>query len=228
MDTPPGTPPATPTTDAPPAMTLSIIGAGFGRTGTLSLKLALEQLGLGPCYHMNDVFTRPGHAQLWRDAFGNGIADWDRLLHGYRATVDWPAAHFWRQLDAHYPAARVILTVRDGDAWYESICSTIFEAQRRPLPPADHPHYAQLAMPRELILHGTFGRIEDKDHVLAVYDAHNAAVQAQVDPQRLLVYDVADGWAPLCAFLGAPVPDAPFPRSNTQHEFLDRLKEPGV
>mgnify|MGYP005817915371 FL=1 len=209
-------------------MTLSIIGAGFGRTGTLSLKLALDQLGLGPCYHMNEVFARPGHAQAWRDAFRAGHADWDGLLRGYGAAVDWPSACFWRQLAAHYPAARVILTVRDRDAWYQSIASTLFPAQRRPLPPPDDPHYAQLAMPRELILHGTFGQIEDKDHVLAVYDAHNAAVRAAIDPARLLEYDVKDGWAPLCAFLGVPVPDAPFPRSNTQQEFIDRLKQPGV
>lgn len=209
-------------------MTLSIIGAGFGRTGTLSLKLALEQLGFGPCYHMNDVFTQAGHAQQWRDAFRSGDADWETLLQGYRATVDWPSAHFWRQLAGHYPAAKVILTVRDRDAWYESISTTIFPAQRRPLPPQDDPHYAQLVMPRELILHGTFGQVEDKAHVLSIYDAHNAAVQAQITPPRLLVYDVKDGWAPLCAFLGVPVPGAPFPRSNTQQDFLDRLKTPGV
>ena len=209
-------------------MTLSIIGAGFGRTGTLSLKLALEQLGLGPCYHMNDVFTQAGHAQRWRDAFRSGEADWDSLLHGYGAAVDWPSAHFWRPLAAHYPAAKVILTVRDPDAWYESIRSTIFPAQRRPLPASDDPHYAQLIMPRELILHGTFGQVEDKSHVLSVYESHNAAVQAQIAPPRLLVYDVKDGWGPLCAFLGVPVPAAPFPRSNTQQDFLDRLTAPGV
>ncbi len=209
-------------------MTLSIIGAGFGRTGTLSLKLALEQLGFGPCYHMNDVFTQAGHAQRWRDAFRSGDADWDSLLHGYRAAVDWPPAHFWRQLAGHYPTARVILTVRDPDAWYESIRTTIFPAQRRPLPAPDDPHYAQLVMPRELILHGTFGQIEDKAHVLSVYHAHNAAVQAQIAPPRLLVYDVRDGWAPLCEFLGVVVPGEPFPRSNTQQDFLDRLKAPGV
>ncbi len=209
-------------------MTLSIIGAGFGRTGTLSLKLALERLGVGPCYHMNDVFTHAGHAQAWRDAFQRGNADWDTLLHGYRAAVDWPSAHFWRPLADHYPAAKVILTVRDRDAWYESISTTIFPAQRRPLPAPDHPHYAQLAMPRELILHGTFGQVQDKAHVLSIYDAHNAAVRAQMAASRLLVYDVKDGWAPLCAFLGVPVPDQAFPRSNSQQEFLDRLKSPGV
>lgn len=209
-------------------MTLSIIGAGFGRTGTLSLKLALDQLGFGPCYHMNEVFARPGHAQAWRDALRAGHADWDGLLRGYGAAVDWPSAYFWRQLAAHYPAARVILTVRDRDAWYQSIARTLFPAQRRPLPPPDDPHYAQLAMPRELILQGTFGQIEDKDHVLAVYDAHNAAVRAAIEPERLLEYDVTDGWAPLCAFLGVPVPDAPYPHSNTTQEFIDRLKQPGV
>lgn len=209
-------------------MSLEIIGAGFGRTGTLSLKLALEQLGRGPCYHMNDVFQHPGHAQLWRDAFVNQSADWDALFEGYRAAVDWPPAHFWRQLTDHAPEAQVILTVRDRDAWYNSISSTIFPAQRRPLPAEDDPHFASLVMPRELILRGTFDGIEDKDHVLAIYDTHNAAVQAEIAPDRLLVYDVANGWEPLCRFLGVSVPDAPFPRSNTQQEFLNRLKKPGV
>ncbi|WP_448506895.1 sulfotransferase family protein [Immundisolibacter sp.] len=166
---------------------MSVIGAGFGRTGTLSLKLALEQLGFGPCYHMNDVFTRAGHAQRWRDAFRSGAADWESLLNGYRAAVDWPSAHFWRQLAGHCPTVRVILTVRDPGAWCESIRTTIFPAQRRPLPPPDDPHYAQLVMPGEMILHGTFGQIEDKAHVLSTHDAHNAAVQAQIAPQRLLL-----------------------------------------
>ena len=158
----------------------------------------------------------------------DGDADWDDLLRGFTSAVDWPPAHFWRQLAMRYPDAKVILTVRDRDAWYDSIASTIFPAQRRPLPPPDDPHYAQLVMPRELILHGTFGQVEDKAHVLSVYDAHNAAVRAAIEPARLLEYDVKDGWAPLCAFLGVPVPQAPFPRSNTQQEFIDRLKKPGV
>lgn len=209
-------------------MDLDIIGAGFGRTGTLSLKLALEQLGAGPCYHMNDVFSHSDHAQVWRDAFATGTADWERLLTGYRSAVDWPAAHFWGALLRAFPQAKVILTVRDPQSWYRSISTTIFPAQRRPLPAPDHPHYAQQAMPRELILHGTFGGIEDREHVLAVYEAHNAAVRAAVPARQLLEYDVAEGWEPLCAFLGVPVPDEPFPRRNTTQDFLERLKDAGI
>ena len=167
-------------------MSLEVIGAGFGRTGTLSLKLALEQLGAGPCYHMNDVFSHPGHAQAWRDAFRTGTAHWESLLDGYRSAVDWPSAHFWQALLRAWPQARVILTVRDPQAWYRSISTTIFPAQRRPLPETDHPHYAQLVMPRELILHGTFSGIEDREHVLGVYEAHNAAVRAGVPADQLL------------------------------------------
>lgn len=209
-------------------MSLEVIGAGFGRTGTLSLKLALEQLGAGPCYHMNDVFSHPGHAQAWRDAFRTGTAHWESLLDGYRSAVDWPSAHFWQALLRAWPQARVILTVRDPQAWYRSISTTIFPAQRRPLPETDHPHYAQLVMPRELILHGTFSGIEDREHVLGVYEAHNAAVRAGVPADQLLEYDVSDGWEPLCAFLGVPVPATPFPRSNTTQDFLERLKDAGV
>ena len=202
-------------------MTLSIIGAGFGRTGTLSLKFALEQLGVGPCYHMNDVFTHASHAQAWRDAFpAPSNADQASTAHGYRAAVDWPPA----TSGAHWPTT----TRRPGhphrarpDAWSEGISTTIFPAQRRPLPPPDHPHYAQLVMPRELILHGTFGQIEDKAHVLSIYDAHNAAVQTQLRPTQLSL--TSRTARRRCAhFLGVPVPDQAFPRSDSQRDFLDR------
>jgi hypothetical protein len=207
---------------------LSIIGAGFGRTGTLSLKLALEQLGFGPCYHMHEVFARPGHAELWRAAQTAGDADWSTLLQGYTAAADWPPAFFWRQLAAHYPQAKIILTVRDADAWYQSISTTIFPAQCLPLPPQGTPQFPQLVMPRELIRFGTFDDRLDRAHVIGVYRKHNAEVQAAVAAGRLLVYDVTDGWAPLCGFLKVPIPSLVFPRSNTTQDFLFRLdtKEP--
>ncbi|WP_372724309.1 sulfotransferase family protein [Immundisolibacter sp.] len=205
-------------------MELNIIGAGFGRTGTLSLKLALEQLGFGPCYHMHEVFARPGHAQLWRQAQKAGDADWNSLLAGYRAAVDWPPAFFWRQLAAHYPRARVILTVRDADAWYDSISTTIFPAQRLPLPPENAPLFHSLVMPREMVRVGTFGDQLDRAHVIDVYEKHNAEVKAALPASRLLVYDVKDGWAPLCEFLEMPIPSGAFPRSNTTQEFLDRVQ----
>src|SRR5271156_2655481 len=99
-------------------MALKVVGAGFGRTGTLSLKTALEKLGFGPCYHMAEVFARPAHVAMWhRLAFENQM-DWDQLFSGFRATVDWPTARWWREIDAHYPEAKVLLSVRDPEAWY--------------------------------------------------------------------------------------------------------------
>lgn len=209
---------------SPPSLT--VLGAGFGRTGTLSLKLALEQLGFGPCHHMHEVLARPAHAEQWRAAQRDGQADWNTLLAGYGAAVDWPAAYFWRQLSAHYSQARVILTVRDPQAWYESVRRTLFPAQCLPLPDPDAPAYASAVMPRELIRYATFDdRLDDSAHVIGVYQAHNRAVQAALPPARLLVYDVTQGWAPLCAFLGAAVPDAPFPASNSTADFLARVQK---
>ncbi|MBL4623269.1 MAG: hypothetical protein JKY89_12815 [Immundisolibacteraceae bacterium] len=201
-------------------MSLDIIGAGFGRTGTTSLKLALNELGLGPCYHMHDVFTNEGHAQLWRDAQTSGNADWDSLLAGQRAAVDWPPSFFWRQLVAAYPDAKVILTVRDPEIWYQSISTTIFPAQKRALPPQDAPVYPQMVMPREVIRYGTFDdRTDDKDYVIGVYQQHIADVQAGVPADKLLTYDLAEGWQHLCEFLEVPVPATPFPKLNTKKDF---------
>lgn len=206
-------------------MSLEIIGAGFGRTGTESLKRALELLGYGPCYHMHSVFEHPRDADVWRTALAGGTADWPALLAGYRAATDWPPAYFWRELRAQWPDARVILTVRDAQAWYASVSKTIFMAQRLPLPPPDHPHHGVHQMARAVVRFATFDdRLDDAAHVLGVYEAHNAAVRREVPAGQLLVYEVARGWAPLCDFLGVPVPDAPFPSGNTTEDFLARVR----
>jgi hypothetical protein len=206
-------------------MTLDVIGAGFGRTGTESLKRALERLGYAPCHHMHEVFRDPAQAQAWRAAMRGEAVDFAALLAPYRAVTDWPAAHFWRELRVLHPQARVILTVRDPQAWYASIARTIFVAQTLPLPPPDDPHHAVHAMAREVVRHGVFhDRLDDPDHVIGVYEAHNAAVRAAVPAGQLLEFDVAKGWAPLCAFLGAPVPDTPFPYGNTTEDFLARRR----
>lgn len=205
---------------------IEVIGAGFGRTGTESLKRALEALGYSPCYHMHEVFLRPADAPRWVEAYRTGAMDWPALLEGYRAAVDWPAAFFWRELLGCWPQARVILTVRDARAWYASISKTIFMAQRLPLPPPDEPAHAVQLMARALVRDVTFGdRLDDAAHVIGVYERHNAEVTRSVPAGQLLVYDVAQGWAPLCAFLGQPVPDEPFPRGNTTEDFLARVRE---
>lgn len=197
-------------------MALSVIGAGFGRTGTLSLKGALEMLGFGPCYHMVEVIQNPPFGGYWT-ALGDGVpADWDKIFQGYRATVDWPACAYYAALAAHYPGAKVILTVRDSSLWADSIFNTLFK-----LMPRHHKPGARRHIGYDLIFKKTFGgNIDDRDHVIAVYEAHNAAVKAAISADRLLVYDVAQGWEPLCKFLQVPVPDAPMPKVNSTGEFM--------
>ena len=197
-------------------MALKVVGAGFGRTGTLSLKTALETLGYGPCYHMMEVFPRPEHVAMWhRLAFENQI-DWDTLFAGFSAAVDWPAARWWREIAAHYPDARVLLSVRDPEAWYKSMIDTIYQPMKAPAPD-DAPDLLRLQneMVRKAILGETFGnRFEDKAHALEVFKRHTQEVRDAIAPARLLVFDVREGWAPLCRFLDVPVPDEPFPRLN--------------
>ena len=197
-------------------MALKVVGAGFGRTGTLSLKVALEKLGCGPCYHRAEVFPRPEHVAMWhRLAFENTI-DWDELFGGFQATVDWPSARWWREIAAHYPEAKVLLSVRDPEAWYKSMSDTIAQPMRDPAPDSA-PEIVRLQsqMIRKSVLAETFdNRFEDKAHAIEVFKRHNQEVRDAIDPARLLVFDVREGWAPLCRFLDVPVPDEPFPRLN--------------
>lgn len=199
-------------------MTLSVIGAGLGRTGTLSLKAALERLGFGPCYHMIEVIRQPEHIDVWSRAADGETPDWDRLFHGYHATVDWPACDFYQPIAARYPLARVILTVREPEAWYRSATDTIFAMIRNP--PPDPVMQAQAAMARKLVVRNRFaGRLDDREHALAVFARHNEEVRRTIPADRLLVYEVAQGWEPLCRFLGCPAPAEPFPRLNTTEDF---------
>jgi hypothetical protein len=202
-------------------MTLSVIGAGLGRTGTLSLKLALERLGLGPCYHMKAVFEHLDHVPVWDRAANGEAVDWGSLFTGYRSAVDFPVASFHRELADHYPDAKLILTVRNPDKWYQSVSETIFRAFDSPLP--DH-LAAWGEMVRKTIVERAFaGNVSDRDHLIASYQRHNEAVRQCYGPDRLLVYEVSEGWKPLCTFLGVPVPDEPFPRVNTTDEFRENI-----
>lgn len=194
-------------------MPLSVIGAGFGRTGTLSLKLALEQLGFGPCYHMMEVFKTPQAAGWWEDVADGKPADWEKIFEGYGATVDWPAATFWRELAQAYPQAKVILSLRDPEAWFASTQATIFKARHDE---DGHP-FARMILK---VIGDLFDRrMQDKDHVIEVYNRHNETVRRLIPSERLLVYNAAEGWEPLCAFLGVPVPAAPMPKVNTTEDF---------
>jgi hypothetical protein len=206
-------------------MPLQIIGAGFGRTGTSSLKVALEQLGFKPCYHMLELTVRPEHCALWFAADRGARIHWETIFAGYVAAVDWPACVFWRELLVAYPDARVILTVRDAASWYASFRETIL-ARAESLPPVTSPAiHALYDLSKELILRRTFrGAAGDERRAIEALEAHNAEVIAAVEPRRLLIYDVADGWAPLCAFLGLQVPAESFPHLLPRAEFAAELR----
>jgi hypothetical protein len=210
---------------------VEVIGAGFGRTGTWSLKVALEMLGFDPCYHMTEVFAHPGHADFWVSAWRGEQADWEGILGDYEATVDWPACTFYEELMDRNPGAKVLLSVRDPDSWYESLRNTIYELS---VVIPRHPIYrigyklvsffifrgsSNADLAGEIIWQGTFhGHFEDKAYAIEVYNQHNDEVKRRVPPERLLVYEVKDGWEPLCEFLGVREPEEPFPRANDAAE----------
>jgi hypothetical protein len=205
-------------------MPISVIGAGFGRTGTLSLKLALEALGFGPCYHMIEVFKDPNAPGYWEAAADKRPVDWEQVFAGYGSTVDWPSATFYAELAEAYPEAKVILTLRDPESWFASTQATIFRdfAGSDSGQVLDEP-WARMAMK---VIGDLFERrMHDKDRLIEVFEQHNATVQRVIPPERLLVYQVTEGWAPLCGFLGVPVPDAPMPQANSTEEFQTRIAD---
>ena len=207
---------------------LQVIGAGFGRTGTTSLKTALERLGLGPCHTMTELFSRPEQAPLWLRASRGEPVDWAELYAGYGSTVDWPGARFWSEIAAAFPAAKVILTTRDPKAWHESAYSSIYAAAMQPLPAsgADPAFAALWHLSRAVVWDGVFdGHFDDQAYAIEVFEENTRRVTREVDPDRLLVFEVSEGWKPLCDFLGVPVPDEPFPRVNDRAAFAARLSE---
>jgi hypothetical protein len=215
---------------------MKLIGAGFGRTGTASLQAALETVGLRPCYHMREVFARPDDALFWeRAALGQDV-DFRSLFKDWQATVDWPACTFYRELMELYPEAKVLLSVRDPEKWYESCQNTIYpataldpsELDRVPyaagtVNAADVPLITQRMINR-LIWQRTFqNRFEDRAYAIDVFNRHNEEVRRAVPPERLLVFEARQGWEPLCRFLGAPIPEGtPYPYLNDTASFLER------
>jgi len=199
-------------------MPLSIIGTGFGRTGTMSLKLALEQLGVGPCHHMEEVMEHPEQVPLWCAAIRGEPLDWDDVLDGYRSTVDWPGAHYWQELVERYPESKVIHTVRPVEEWWISFSATIgtllADAASEDGEPSSIPEMAYA------IVAATFGStLDDKAAGVRAFEQRTLDVRATVPEDRLLVYEVRDGWGPLCDFLERPAPSAPFPRTNDAAAF---------
>lgn len=224
-------------------MTLKVIGAGFARTGTLSLKAALEELGFGPCYHMVDLINNlDAHLGFWNNAVGKKTTNWQTFFANYQAVVDFPTSLFYQELMQVYPKAKVVLTVRDPSTWYDSVCETImpvrpFYADLLDFVKAPFSPYNMMSVKfrplTRFMWHTPFnGKFANKQHAMQVFAKHIDTVQQTVPPERLLVFEVKQGWEPLCHFLGVPVPqDKPFPRLNersvmqeSMQEFKDTLK----
>jgi hypothetical protein len=202
-------------------MTIQLIGAGLGRTGTMSLKLALEQLLGGTCHHMMEVGAHPDEIPVWDDAMRGRPVDWHDLLDGYTAIVDYPGAALWRDLAGAFPDAPILLSTRSSArTWYESAAATIFETSRRP--PTDDQDRRHKAMIVEMLESSLGASLDDADALMAAYDAHNAAVRAEVPAERLFEYRPGDGWTPLCAALGIEIPEVDFPHVNTRDQFRSR------
>jgi hypothetical protein len=200
-------------------MALKVVGSGLGRTGTLSLKGALEQLGFGPCHHMVEVFKQPESMALWIAA-SQGRPDWDAIFDGFSAMVDYPGAKFYRQIADHYPDAKVLHSVRDADKWFDSTQATIFSPE----------NIARMTSgPMRAFAEGFIGdlvdHIHDRAYMTAHFKRHDEEVRRTIPKERLLVFEASQGWAPLCAFLGVPVPDTPFPSVNSTDEFRARAAQ---
>lgn len=205
---------------------LRVVGAGLGRTGTTSLKAALEVLLGGRCYHMAEVAWRPDDPDLWRAAAEGRPVDWARCLDGYVATVDWPAAAFWRPLGAAHPEAVVLLSTRaTPEEWWRSARRTILANLDEPADEwkARRPDRAPWRDMWDALMDATFtAAYLDPEQAMASYERHNRQVREEVDADRLLEWQPGDGWEPLCAALDLPVPDRPFPHLNTTDDWLAR------
>jgi hypothetical protein len=202
---------------------LEVIGVGYGRTGTLSLKIALERLGFGPCYHAVEFMRHPEHQAQWEAAF-QGNPQWEEVFAGYRSTVDFPGTAFWRELVYAYPQAKVILTIRDPKEWYASMRETFLafagpEGQP-PIPDAGEGSFVRGGDWSQMM-----ADLQDEDTAIADFQRHIEEVRSYVPGHRLLVYEVRQGWQPLCDFLEVHIPDEPFPRLNDAEAFKDLMAQ---
>ncbi len=199
-------------------MALKIIGAGMGRTGTASLKVALEALNMGHCYHMTEVLKNPEYTQYWINA-AEGNADWDKIYGGYSATVDNPGCNYWKELAAYYPNAKVILTTRDANKWFDSTNETIHSVE--------FARFMKNSPFGEMIQKTMWDRMEnrmqDRAYMVEFFNKRTVEIIDSIDAGRLLVYQVSDGWAPLCEFLDVPVPNLEYPRINSRNETKELL-----
>jgi hypothetical protein len=213
---------------------MQVIGAGFGRTGTMSLKGALEQLGFGPSFHMIDVARQPELLPQWQAAVEGEAVDWRQVFDGWESTVDWPACTFWEQIREQFPDAKVLLSVRDPESWYAS-CQKSIHASAQAAAKGEleggsvEVSPEAMKMINGIIWNGTFdGRFDDKAFAIDVYNRHNEDVKSKVPADKLLVYEIKQGWEPLCEFLEVPVPDTPMPHLNDATSFRAMVGLPAL
>ena len=198
-------------------MTLRVVGAGLPRTGTASLKAALEHLLGRPCYHMMELIQNLEHVPIWHAAVRGDMPDWPKFLSNYGATVDWPAAAFWRELSEAFPQAIVLFSVRDADSWWESVSRTVF-SNFTPLTPE------WKAMMDDMGAARFTTQTDVREAAVEAFHRHNTAVRDAIPPDRLVEWRGGDGWGPICNALGLAVPDEPFPHTNTREEFIERIR----
>ena len=205
-------------------MALNIIGSGFGRTGTMSMKEALTTLGFGPCHHMIEVMENPAQPPHWKQIAAGEKVDWEQVFDGYHAQVDWPGAHVWPETVKAFPDALVLHTERPEDAWWNSFDKTIGKFFRNytelELPP---PIYEIFDTMYRWFVQENFSDLADRDAVVAAYRRNNERVRDTVPADRLLIYQPGDGWEPLCRFLEVPVPEGEFPHRHPQKEFWEHF-----
>ena len=217
-------------------MSLKILGTGLGRTGTHSLKLALEQLGFGKCYHMVELFQHPEGLKYFKQAEKGEIVNWDELFKGYVSAVDYPVARYYKQIMNYYPDVKIIHTIRDAESWFKSATDTIFWASRptswkiiKMIFNLPFSKEARRRLPvlkyNGMLIEREFGKdLKNKHSVIKRFNEHNEEVINTVSKERMLVFDPKSGWEPLCKFLNVPVPETPFPKSNTKEDFIKHVE----
>jgi hypothetical protein len=196
-------------------MPLKIIGTGFGRTGTDSMRKALNMLEFGPTHHMFEFDGNPYQEKLWKDLVLGAPPNWEKLFNGYNSCIDWPSAFYWRELIIAYPDAQVLLTWRSAESWWTSFENTILKYI---LGPDDSDSFFSQKLVAEKVFSG---RPDDRAHAISVYNNNVEEVIATVPEHRLLIFKTGDGWGPLCRHLGVDIPESDFPHSNTQVAFFD-------
>ena len=202
-------------------MPLDILGLGLPRTGTKTLKKALEILGYQKCYHMYELRIHPEHISYWEAASDGAEVDWEKLFTGYCAATDYPAAYHWRTLLKRYPNALVILTVREPAAWYRSAKETVFKIANN-IPNNNSPLAQRRRLWKRDMSKWLGEETDNAQLMLKKFAEHQQDVQSIVPTEHLLIYDVREGWEPLCSFLSKDIPNREFPWTNTTTDFLER------